>query len=56
MLFAAFVAFLHALPYLLGTALCLFALYGFWSGLDMRPHEREHRSAPLSRYFWWAND
>jgi hypothetical protein len=51
-----FAAFLHALPYVLSGALCLFLLYGFWGGLSLRPHEREHRPPPLSRYFWWAND
>jgi hypothetical protein len=51
-LFALFDAF----PTLLGGALCLFVLYGFWNGLRLRPHEREHRPPPLSKYFWWAND
>jgi hypothetical protein len=31
------------LPYVLGGALCMFLLYGFWRGLSLRPHEREHR-------------
>jgi hypothetical protein len=53
---AMFAAFLHVLPYVLGGALCLFLLCGFWRGLSLRPHEREHRPPPLSRYFWWAND
>jgi hypothetical protein len=47
-----FAAFLHVLPYVLGGALCLFLLCGFWRGLSLRPHEREHRPPPLSRYFW----
>jgi hypothetical protein len=51
-----FIDFLHALPYVLGGAFCLFVLYGFWSGLSLRPHERENRPPPLSKYFWWAND
>jgi hypothetical protein len=51
-----FAAFLHALPYVLGGALCLFLLYGFWRGWSLRPHAREHRPPPLSQYFWWAND
>jgi hypothetical protein len=51
-----FAAFFQALPYVLGGALGLFLLFGFWRGLSLRPHEREHRSPPLSRYFWWAND
>jgi hypothetical protein len=38
-----FAAFLHALPYVLGGALCLFLLYGFWRGWSLRPHAREHR-------------
>jgi hypothetical protein len=53
---AMFAAFFQALPYVLGGALGLFLLFGFWRGLSLRPHEREHRSPPLSRYFWWAND
>jgi hypothetical protein len=40
-----FAAFLHALPYALGGALCLFFLYGFWRGLSLRPHG--HRAPPL---------
>jgi hypothetical protein len=51
-----FVTFLHALPHLLGTAFCLFVLYGFFQGLGLRPHEREHRPPPLSKYFWWADE
>jgi hypothetical protein len=51
-----FVAALHALPYLLGTAFIVRLVYGFWRGLNLRPHEREHRPPPLRRYFWWAND
>jgi hypothetical protein len=53
---AMWLAFFHALPILLGGALCLFLLYGFWNGLSLRPHEREHRPPPLSKHFWWAND
>jgi hypothetical protein len=34
-----FAAFLHSLPYVLGGALCLFLLWGFWRGLSLRPHE-----------------
>ena len=51
-----FAAFLHALPYLLGGLLVLFVLYGFWRGLSLKPHGAGHRSPPLRRYFWWAND
>jgi hypothetical protein len=51
-----FAALVQALPYVLSAALCIFLLYGFWRGLTLRPHEREHRPPPLSRYFWWAND
>jgi hypothetical protein len=51
-----FAAFLHAIPYVLSGALCLFLLYGFWRGLSLRPHAREHRPPPLSQYFWWASD
>jgi hypothetical protein len=51
-----FVAFLHALPYALGTVFCLFLFYGFWRGLSLRPHGPGHRAPPLSKYFWWAND
>jgi hypothetical protein len=49
-------AFFDALPSLIGGALCLFVLYGFWNGLRLRPHEREHRPPPLSKFYWWAND
>jgi hypothetical protein len=51
-----FSAMLHALPTILGAALVLFVLYGFWRGLGLRPHAGEHRPPPLRRYFWWAND
>jgi hypothetical protein len=51
-----FAAFLHALPAILGGAVCLLAMYGFWRGLALRPHDGGHRPPPLSRYFWWAND
>ena len=51
-----FAAFLHALPYALGTVFCLFLVYGFWRGLSLRPHGPGHRPPPLSKYFWWAND
>jgi hypothetical protein len=33
------------LPSLLGGALCVFVLYGFWYGLSLRPHEREQPAA-----------
>jgi hypothetical protein len=49
-------AFLHSLPLVLSVVFVLFALYGFWRGLSLPSHEREHRPPPLSRYFWWAND
>jgi hypothetical protein len=51
-----FVAFLHVLPYLIGGALVVFVLYGFWQGLSLRPHREGHRPPPLSKYYWWAND
>jgi len=51
-----FSVFVQAAPDVLSGALCMFLFYGFWRGLTLRPHEREHRSPPLSRYFWWAND
>lgn len=51
-----FAAFLHALPYILGGALCLFVMYGFWRGLGLKAHKPGHRAPPLSRYYWWAND
>jgi hypothetical protein len=51
-----FAAFLHVLPTILGAAVVLFVMYGFWRGLSARPHEAEHRPPPLSRYYWWAND
>jgi hypothetical protein len=51
-----FAAFLHAMPYVLSGALCVFLLCGFWRGLSLRPHEREHRPRLLSQYFWSAND
>jgi hypothetical protein len=39
-------AFLHALSYIVGGALCLFLLYGFWRGLSLRPHAPEDRAPP----------
>jgi hypothetical protein len=42
---------------LLGAALCVFALVGFWRGLSLRPHEPEHRPAPprwLWYWWWWT--
>ena len=51
-----FAAFFHAVLYAASGALLLFLLCGFWRGLSVRPHEREHAPPPLSRYFWWAND
>jgi hypothetical protein len=49
-------AFLNALPYVLCGLFVLFAGYGFWQGLSLKPHQPEHRPPPLRRYFWWAND
>jgi len=49
-----FDAFVQALPDVLSAALCMFLFYGFWRGLTLRPHGREHRPPPLSS--WWAND
>jgi hypothetical protein len=46
-----FAAFLHALPALLGGVVLAFVVVGFWRGLSLRPHEREHRPAPPP--FWW---
>jgi hypothetical protein len=39
------VAILHAMPYLLGGAFCLFMLYGFWRGLGLREHAPGHRAS-----------
>lgn len=46
-----FSAFLHALPVILGGLLVIFAFAGFWRGLSLRRHEREHRPSPPP--FWW---
>jgi hypothetical protein len=46
-----FAAFLHTLPIMLGGLLVGFAIVGFWRGLSLRRHEREHRPAPPP--FWW---
>lgn len=45
-----FAAFLEALPYMLGAALCLFVLAGFWRGLTLPPHKEGHRP---NRIRWW---
>jgi hypothetical protein len=37
------IAFVNALPYLLGAAFCLFMLYGFWRGLGLSAHTPRHR-------------
>lgn len=46
-----FTAMLHILPYILGTALCLFVLVGFWRGLTLPPHKEGHR--PSASIHWW---
>ncbi len=51
-----FATFFDALPKILALSFLALGLWGFWRGLAMRPHERENRPAPLSKYFWWAND
>ncbi|MBQ8105951.1 MAG: hypothetical protein IJ127_24115 [Afipia sp.] len=44
-----FTAFLEFLPYVLGAALYLFLLAGFWRGLT--PHKEGHR--PRQSIHWW---
>jgi len=39
------------MPYVLGGALCLIMVIGFWRGLSLRPHSPEHR--PTLQPFWW---
>jgi hypothetical protein len=46
-----FAAFLEALLYGLGAALCLFMLRGFWRGLRLPPHKEGHR--PSQSIPWW---
>lgn len=41
---AAFAAFLHALPTLIGAGIVLIALYGFWRGLSLKPKPDHERS------------
>ena len=43
--------FLQLLLMIFGGSLCAFIIAGFWRGLSLRPHEREHRPAPPP--FWW---
>jgi hypothetical protein len=42
-----FAQFLNVLPTLLGAALCLYALYKFWTGLSLRPHKDGHKAPPV---------
>jgi hypothetical protein len=50
-----FAAFLEALPYVLGGALCLFVLVGFWRGLTLPPHKEGHRPNRTIRWWWPHN-
>jgi hypothetical protein len=47
-----FASFLHALPLFLGAIICIFALYGFWRGLRLKPHGEGHR--PRRWHTWWG--
>jgi hypothetical protein len=42
-----FAQFLDVLPTLIGAALCLYALYKFWTGLSLRPHRDGHKAPPV---------
>jgi hypothetical protein len=46
-----FAAILNVVLYILGAALCLFALTGFWRGLTLPPHKEGHR--PSQNFYWW---
>ena len=49
-----FAQFLYLLPKLLGTALCLYALWMFWRGLTLKEHREGHKAPPerLFPLFW----
>jgi hypothetical protein len=47
-----FATFLNALPTVLAGLLCLFALYGFWRGLSLRPHTPAHRAQDGVEHYW----
>ncbi|CAN5351038.1 hypothetical protein BH10PSE11_BH10PSE11_31280 [soil metagenome] len=44
-------AILDVLAYILGAALCLFLLFGFWRGLTLPPHKEGHRTR--ESIAWW---
>jgi hypothetical protein len=50
-----FATFLHHLPIVVATLVCLFVLVGFWRGLSLRPHQPEHRPSPHPPWFWWLS-
>ncbi|EAQ37087.1 hypothetical protein NB311A_08053 [Nitrobacter sp. Nb-311A] len=46
-----FAALLYALPYIVGGAMCLLVLIGFWRGLSLRPHKDGYGSR--RGIHWW---
>lgn len=49
-------ALLDVLAYILGAALCLFLLIGFWRGLTLSPHKEEHRARQSIAWWMWPRN